>query len=116
MRHELKFAELQTPLFFHGINHGVKLDQTKNPKKLLWDDVLDKLLVIFKDQMAVIPMGNVASMTLKEMTMHAVTTEPVVAKEPAPTIAPMQTMTAPKKGRPSAQVSSPTSHVFEPLK
>lgn len=112
MRYELKFAELQTPLFFHGINHGVKLDQTKNPKKLLWDDVLDKLLVIFKDQVAVIPMGNVASMTLKDTTIYEATTE--TTKETAPT-KPVNTpvTAATRKPRPSAQVSTPTSHVFE---
>jgi hypothetical protein len=114
MKIELKFAELQTPLFLEGTNH-----QTKLPKHtgttLTWDVDRDKLFVTFKGKTAVVPMPNVASMTpanpaelwTKE-EISQIMTKPVsqlqsIVSNPAPT-----------RGRPKAQVSTPMGNLTEP--
>jgi hypothetical protein len=111
LRITLKFAELQTPLFLEGVNHGVKLNQIKHPLKLLWDFELDKLIVGFKNAVALIPAANVASVTPVDASQFLeqdskVEVRSVISPDPV-----IKTMV--KRGRPSAQVSSPTSHVFE---
>ncbi len=103
MKIELKFAELQTPLFLAGTNFGVKLDCSKRAgMKLVYDQAEKELHVHHKDALAIIPTSNVASMT---PIVHGgeKRTETLVVTQP-----PVLT-----KGRIKAQVSTPTSHVFD---
>ena len=114
MKHELKFAELQTPLFMEGVNHGVKLNPANKGIKLYWDDEMDKLMVVFKNKVSFQPMANVASFTPADNSpLHAFALSPEVQslKFPVAQAAPAQVTKKP--GRPSAQVSTPQSHVFE---
>ncbi len=110
MKIELEFAQLQTPLFFKGINIGVKLPKAdhRNTMILEWDTEKDKLYVWYKGSVAVIPMGNVASAVPKRAEDVGLV-EPIIMpptpKPAAPTLV---------KGKIKAQVSTPTSHVFDP--
>ena len=91
---ELKFAELHTALFLCGKNHGMKLDPTKQMGlSLIYDRGEKELLVGWSGQEAIIPLSNVVSMTAGE-----------------PKRKPAVVQNAPV--RPTAQVSTPTSHVF----
>lgn len=92
---ELKFAELQTPLFLAGTNLHQKLDPKKRQGMVLQYDVEhDKLLVTWNNETAIVPLSNVVSMVAGE--------SPKAAPPPAPRI-----------GVVKAQISTPTSHVFD---
>lgn len=98
MKINLEFAELQTPLFLAGTNHGTKLSVDKRPVVLIYDREEKELLVYFNKKLAIIPASNIASMTPVEVA--AIEAKPEVKAE-AP------------KGKVKAQVSTPTSHVFK---
>lgn len=108
MKVELKFAELQTPLFLEGVNHGTKIDPARKGVKLLWDQDQDKLIILFKGKAAIVPMGNVASMTPEnpDSLSLTITSIPLAIAE-----ATNKPVTAPQR-KIKAQVSTPTSHVF----
>lgn len=111
MKLTLEFAELHTPLFLGGKNHGLKLMSKKVGDPLLvHDDKKDKLYVLHGGFLAIIPVSNVVSMTPKEPgdligELVAIEAEPV-----APQVQTKPTGTHQKVQ--SAQVSTPTSHVF----
>lgn len=68
MRISIKFAELHSPLFLAGTNLAQKLDtKTKDTLDLSYDPEGDKLLVFFREAMAVVPMSNVAYMVPDEI-------------------------------------------------
>ena len=90
----LKHAELHNPLFLSGTNLQMKLDPSKRDGlDLVYDREEKELLVTYKDDTAIIPSSNVASMIPgtvvkpKAITHHAVATI-------------------------KAQVSTPQDHVF----
>lgn len=97
MKIELVFAELHTPLFFHGVNHGLKLDVTRRPMKLIYDRSEKELIMFFNKKTAIIPTNNVASMTPKDADALGYFEHTEKKKEAVP---------APK-GKIKAQVSHP---------
>lgn len=111
MNIDLKFAELQTPLFLAGTNFGVKLDTSKRTElKLVYDRTEKELMICYKGEISFQPTSNVANMVpvtstewIKKYWPNADLKKPTVAHAP----------TTPSKGRPKAQVATPTSHVFE---
>lgn len=101
MKIDLEFAELHTPLFFLGKNFGLKLDPKKLAGlKLVFDEEKDKLHVHWSGRHSIIPIANVAAMTPFP--------EPVPVKEEPKRADPEMV----RRGRPSAQVATPTGHVF----
>jgi len=60
---KLKFAELNNPLFFAGINFGTKLDPNKRAGiGLDYDRIEKELIVTFNNRSCIIPRENVSSM------------------------------------------------------
>lgn len=117
MRHELKFAELQTPLFMEGVNHGVKLYKDAKGIKMFWDDAIDKLILIFKGNVSILPLGNVATMNLVDPSpfLPEMSTVSLLCKESEIQLVEPAAPTTPATKKPyktKAQVSTPTSHVF----
>ncbi len=122
MKHmiSLEFAELHTPLFLGGKNFGLKLN-SKLPSDplLVYCRRADKLYVVHCNKLAIIPSSNVVTMTpvdaasfIQELT-YAVAQQAV--QEPAePQKLDDQSNMKPAlpKKQQSAQVSTPTSHVF----
>ncbi len=105
MKVDLEFVELHSPLFMSdhkqlGKNFGTKIDHKKHPgMTLVYDRVEKELLVSHGGREAIIPLTNVVSMTpsiLKVLPLE----QPKVAD---PELA---------RPRATAQVSTPTSHVF----
>lgn len=98
MRINLCFAELHTPLFLGGRNFGLKLDNDKfSGLGLVYDQTEKELWITNEGKTAIVPTSNVVSMT------------------PAPKAkAVSQSNLPPEKFKTnlSAQVSTPTSHVF----
>jgi hypothetical protein len=94
---DLKFAELHAPLFLAGTNLQLKLDPTRRTGlKLVYDRAEKELLVTWQNQLAIVPVGNVASMT--PAGVEVAKPEPMVVVEKA-------------RPRVTAQVSTPQSHV-----
>jgi hypothetical protein len=103
MKIELEFAELHTPLFLGGKNFGLKLMATPQTKiELIYDRAEKELWVNFNGKTAVIPTSNVVSMTPKGLAEVIPLDQNQVQTAP----------TGKHKKTQSAQVSSPTSHVF----
>lgn len=94
MRTKVEFAELQTPLFLAGKNHGLKLFNTSGTA-LEYDEEKRQLFVHFAGKVSRIPEPNIASFI--EATGNK--------KEEAQAHRPPQ-------GRVKAQVSTPQDHVF----
>jgi hypothetical protein len=97
----LSYAELHSVLFLGGVNHGLKLgDVYKKGHELIYDRAEKELIVRFSDKKgdheAIIPLTNVASMHPRKEAKPI----PIEQALPQPT------------ARASAQVSSPTDHVF----
>lgn len=90
---DLEFAELHSPLFFLGKNFGLKLDNNKfRGIKLSYDRDASWLVVGWDNRVTYVPSTNVVNMT------------PVDTSKPK---------AAPKAAeKMTAQVSSPTDHVF----
>lgn len=64
MKVDISFAELHNALFFGGKNHGLKLDPYKcSDLSLIYDRGEKELLVTWKNETAIVPSSNVASMT-----------------------------------------------------
>lgn len=99
MQLEIKFAELHAPLFLAGTNLQMKLDPTKRVGlKLIYDRGEKELIVQWNGHEAIVPISNVASMTAK--TVELIKPVPTA---PHPELA---------RGKITAQVSTPQSHVF----
>jgi hypothetical protein len=123
---KLKFAELQTPLFFNGINFGCKLDTEKRAGLQLYVGYID----LFKCTIMVATFKGMASLVFQPNMVAAIPEDSapfiamlksdiasnVVSPQIQQPIAVAPTPITRKPGRPSAQVSTPTSHVFEPPK
>jgi len=105
MRIELEFAELHTALFLGGKNHGLKLHNVRpGDPELIYDRAEKELWISHNNKVAIIPLSNVVSMT---PTIESLKPQPE-AQEPV-----VQTVkTAKFQKTISAQVSTPTSHVF----
>lgn len=104
-RYEIKFAELHTPLFLSGTNHGVKLHNGSKGMQLIYDDVKDMLYVFYMGSVALIK--SYASISPSKMSDVGVDSpkaqaEPM-AVNPDPT----------PRGKVKAQVSGPQDHVFQ---
>ncbi len=100
MKLEIEFAELHNPLFLAGTNLQMKLDPTKRTGlKLEYDRAEKELLVTYNGRMAIVPSANVSSMT-------------PVATDPALYAKIGTDMSLAPKVKPTAQVASPTDHVF----
>lgn len=118
MKIKLKFAELHTPLFLAGTNFGVKLDNVRRPIDLIYDRKEKELILHYNGQIAIIPASNVATMTPTHPGEMAALywPEQVHAKEQEHKQPQMAVPTPPivkrSPGRQKAQVSTPTSHVF----
>lgn len=103
---ELEFAELHAPLFLGGKNHQLKLTAgAKTGIRLVYDRGEKELLVYWtspngKAHLAIVPASTVLSMWPKTLD------EPIPIKPKPPKV---ERPTA----RATAQVSSPTGHVFE---
>lgn len=100
MKIELKFAELQTPLFLSGTNHGLKIDNVKRSVRLVYDRAEKELHVLHAGEVAIIPTTNVVSMTPVNSNELGYT---AVEKKAAPQ-APSTNKT---NGKVKAQVSDP---------
>lgn len=121
MRIELNFAELHNPLFLNGTNLQMKLDPSKRQELfLIYDRVEKELLVYYKSALAIVPTTNVSSMTPKDpeiagpipeifATIHRMEGTIQVSQEEE-TKATMARIGHMKR---TAQVSSPTGHVFD---
>lgn len=107
---DLQFVQLKGPLFFCGINFGEKIEIKKRPIKLLYNRSKKELLIFFKDKYSIIPMGNISHMTPTQngVLLPAI---PAMAESHVAKAEPIPVMRGP--GRPKAQVSTPTSHVFD---
>lgn len=108
MNIELKFAELHIPLFLAGINFGTKLDTVKRPIKLIYDRKEKEMIIFHNGIVGIIPASNLATMTPVNPAELIQLYGLDQVKQPAPVQA-----ATPTRGRPKAQVSTPTSHVFE---
>lgn len=98
MKINLEFAELHTPLFLGGRNFGLKLDNNKfSGLNLVYDQTEKELWITHNNKTAIVPTSNVVSMTPGELKPVEEIAKPVAA---------------PQRGVRSAQVSTPTSHVF----
>lgn len=97
-RIELTFAELHSPLFLGGTNHGMKLGDAYKKGHVLVYDRAEKELVVTdaKGNEAIIPLTNVACMWPRKEA------KPISIEKALPQAT----------ARASAQVSSPTDHVF----
>lgn len=92
---ELKFVELHTPIFLAGTNMGLKLDPGKRQGlKLEYYRDMQELHVFYKDEMAIVPLPNVASLVPGKPKMP-------LAQVSHPMLASIG----------SAQVETPSSHV-----
>jgi hypothetical protein len=92
---QLKFAEVKTPCFIGGKNHGLKLDPTRSGGlELVYDRQEKELHATFNGETVIIPSGDIARMVEGVPTLRA----PQVSHP----------MTA---GIISAQVETPMSHV-----
>lgn len=134
----IKYAELHTALFLGGTNLGLKLITSglgrRTGLSLSYDRANKELLATFNNATAIIPTTNVASMVVGDSTEEASPTPPVLTHPgevgaqlaQAQTEQRMQTQgistpTSKNKNTPkvnsnpsaSAQVSTPTSHVFQ---
>ena len=109
MRTELKFVELHTPLFLAGTNFGLKLQTATRLIQMVYDSDVEDVYIVFKDEVAIVPKSNVASMTPKDsktfLKDHTFDKMEVMQE--------IKTTVPRSPGRPKAQVSTPTSHVFE---
>lgn len=100
MKIDIEFAELHSPLFFLGKNFGMKLDHAKYPEiTLTYDSDPDWLVVGWKGRVTFVPTPNVANMTPREKKGAAKVAE----------LKPGRVVVEPSL---SAQVETPTSHVF----
>lgn len=103
-----KFAQLHTALFLAGTNFGLNIDAEKGRFKglnMVWDRENKELHVFHKDDVAVIPSSNVASVipfNKLDLGSLAPKAEITVVEVKAPPVT--------KKLK--AQVSTPTDHVF----
>ncbi len=102
---DIKFAELHSPLFLVGTNHGLKLHNGNKGMALVYDDEKDMLYVFYKEQVALVK--SYASLTPEktaDIKMEVPKAKPV-ASIVNPDAAP--------KARVKAQVSGPQEHVFQ---
>lgn len=100
---EISFAELHSPLFHAGRNHGTKLETDKRPDlKLEYDEDKKELRVLYNHRVSRLPCTSVHSMEEKASIVKA-DVKPVINEH----------RTEDKSKRSSAQVSTPTSHVFK---
>ena len=100
MKVDVKFAELHSPLFLNGKNCGLKIFN-KDQIKIVYDTEEKELLVTYMGKTAHLPSTSVHSW--EEFTESD---KPKGVGQPA-------AEQLPKRGRPSAQASTPTGHVFE---
>lgn len=121
MKIEVEFAELHNPLFLNGTNLQMKLDPTRRPNlTLIYDRSEKELLVYYFGKLAIVPTSNVGSMTISDAkSLGDVPGLPGVKSKAKETVekdadATIERMDKFKAGLKGAQVSSPTSHVFEP--
>lgn len=139
---KLKYAELHTALFLAGTNLGLKLDpRQRSGLEIEYDRTEKELWVHWNGGFALVPSTNVASMTLWPSDAELLTTDrvfipllaPDVTRLPPfdaggePDAADQNTQVAAAarqrqeslavaqkpKAKATAQVSTPTSHVFE---
>lgn len=111
MKVELSFAELHTSLFLGGTNWGLKLykKQPKGELLLAYDRQAKELLIKHKKDIAIVPSSNVASMTPMPESLEEVNEEHGKAPNP---LVPAKAKPGPKPNL-SAQVGSPSDHVFQ---
>ena len=95
---DLAFAELHSPLFHAGKNHGTKLI-SKHDLKLQYDEEKQELRVTYHNRVSRIPKSALQSF------------EEVSALIPPPPVNVPSTMDINKIQ--SAQVETPTTHVFK---
>lgn len=115
MKIDIKFAEVHTPLFMGGVNHGVKLEKDKRGMKLVYDREHEELYIFHAGNIGIIPKGNVAIMVPTNPLELGFTPEEVLGVGTIATQASTQTAQPVHKGpgRPKAQVSHPVeSAVF----
>jgi hypothetical protein len=96
---EMKFVELQTPLFLAGTNHGLKIQVDRRPIKLIYDKEDKMLTVQFNGEVAFVPYPNIASMTPLD-------SKPYLVEASKPKVPQVSNKTI------KAQVSTPQDHVF----
>jgi hypothetical protein len=114
----LKFAELHTPLFLAGTNLGLKLNpRERKGLEIEYDRAEKELWVHWNGGMAIVPSTNVASMTLWQADAALLTTDKIGLDSGAAILGARDVEVVPlpliTKTKVSAQVSTPTSHVFE---
>ncbi len=109
MKIDLKFVELHTPLFLAGTNHGVKLPKSGCSTKLTYDLEKNQLYVIYQNELAIIPHGNIATLNPKDSKAAI---ELLGIKEDSQlhktSVAPTSSHITGPKGKTKAQVSDPT--------
>ncbi len=115
MKKIVEYATLHAPHFhLSGVNLGDKLDSRPKGRAgltLQWDTDDKELLVIYAGRVEHVPETNVKSYALKdELPPPAIVKEVPKAVEPATPQAPDKAMGRP--ARATAQVSTPTQHVF----
>ena len=103
----LTFAELHSPLFLNGTNHGTKLSITKRGVRLLYDTEVDQLYVLYNGAVALVPSPSILSMTPEKADEYASYFGPVEVPQ-APVTHVSHPMVA---GIDRAQVSDPTRDI-----
>lgn len=108
MQIDLKFVELHTPLFLAGANCGLKLDIKRRPIKLTYDLEKNQLYVIYQNELAIIPHGNIATLnpidSKAAIALLGIKDDTVQISANVPT---SSHVTGPR-GKIKAQVSDPT--------
>jgi hypothetical protein len=102
------FVQLHTDLFLAGTNWGLKLypKQTKGALGMTYNMNTGRVTIKHKEHTAYVNESSVAYVHPMPKTLEAA----MVVKQEA--VNPMVNPPAKKPGRPSAQVSGPTDHVF----
>lgn len=123
MQIELSYAELHTPIIVGGKNLNLKLDTVKlTGLKLLYDRAEKELLVTYNNVTAIVPSPTVIQMIPagqgKPVAQETGLSESLLAQAEPPTQEQKEKQAAQAAiqkaaGLGKAQVSTPTSHVFE---
>lgn len=110
---DIKFAQLHDTLFLAGTNHGQKLDIARRDIKLTFDEEQKRLIVEFKQEVALVPETNISNMIPADSKPFIINIAALSEEKPLRPTATleMEAETHKRRGRPPmarAQVSDPT--------
>lgn len=117
--HIIKHAKLQTTVFIGKTNLQMDLDpQKRKGMRLLADDESQTLYVDFNGEIGRVPYTDIVSMIPENQSLFRKVFDHEYEQlkiTTFPTVASIEPMDLPKKGRPKAQASSPMDHVHAGL-